>query len=90
MKYGQILRNLEEFLLHGVRYVFLPDRGQLSRGMPTAHAAPPLTSQLVPDPEGKVRGMIFSPLYKSAPHASRKDPQLYELLTLVDAIVQVV
>jgi hypothetical protein len=89
------IRNLEEFLLHGVRYVFLPDRGQLSRGMPTAHAAPPLTSQLVPDqepppvwpdPKGKVRGMIFSPLYKSAPHASRKDPQLYELLTLVDAI----
>lgn len=89
------IRNLEEFLLHGIRYVFLPDRGQLSRGMPTAHAAQPLMSHMVPDqepppvwpdPEGEVRGMAFSPLYKSAPHAAREDLRLYELLALVDAI----
>ncbi len=88
-------RNLEEFLLHGIQYVFVPDRGGLSRGMPTAHAAEPLVSAFVPDlepppiwpdPEGDVRGESFSPLYKSAPKAARNDPNLYMLLALVDAI----
>jgi len=88
-------RNLEEFLCHGIQYIFIPDRGELSRGMPTAHAAEPMVSYIVndnepppvwPDPVGEVRGMIFSPLYKSAPIAARKDPKLYELLVLVDSI----
>ena len=88
-------RNLEEFLLHGIQYVFVPDRGGLNRGMPTAHAAEPLASSFIddfepppiwPDPEGKVRGESFSPLYKSAPKAARNDPKLYMLLALVDAI----
>ena len=39
-----------------------------------------------PDPEGEVRGMAFSPLYKSVPKATQLDPKLYELLVLVDAI----
>ena len=89
------IRNLEEFLLHGLRYVFLPELGQLGRGVPTAHAAAPLKDELLPDgepppvwpdPEGEVRGMAFSPLYKSAPRAARQDSSLYELLALVDAI----
>jgi hypothetical protein len=33
-----------------------------------------------------VRGTAFSPLYSAAPRAARSDPQLYELLVLVDAI----
>jgi hypothetical protein len=89
------MRNLEEFLLHGIQYVFLPDRGELNRGMPTAHAAEPLAASFVkdlepppvwPDPEGEVRGESFSPLYKSVPKAARNDPKLYMLLALVDAI----
>lgn len=88
-------RNLEEFLIHGIRYAFAPDRGEMTRGMPTAHAAHPLSKKIVPDqepppvwpdPQGEIRGMIFSPLYRSAPEASRNDPALYELLALVDAI----
>ncbi|VAW78000.1 hypothetical protein MNBD_GAMMA15-805 [hydrothermal vent metagenome] len=39
-----------------------------------------------PDPEGEVRGIAFSPLYKSAPKAARADPEFYELLVLVDGI----
>jgi hypothetical protein len=86
---------LREFLAHGVPYAFVPERGALTRGMPTAHAAPPLRNELArsaelppvwPDPEGEVRGLAFSPLYKAAPGAARKDPKLYELLTLVDAV----
>lgn len=89
------IRNLEEFLTHGIKYVFVPKRGEMTRGMPTSYAAPPLASQFVPDSEpipvwpdseGKVRGMSFSPLYKSAPKAAKSDKQLYELLVLVDAI----
>lgn len=88
-------RNLEEFLIHGLRYCFVPERGALTRGMPTAHAAPPLNAKLVateeplpvwPDPEGAVRGETFTPLYKSAPAAAKRDPKLYELLALVDAL----
>jgi len=89
-------RNLEEFLLHGLKYAFWAERGDLTRGMPTAHAAPPLAQMLVataaepppvwPDPEGEMRGMSFLPLYKLAPRAARADENLYELLALVDAL----
>lgn len=88
------IRNLEDFLLHGIQYVFVPERGELNRGMPTAYAAPPLDNifgsyefpPVWPDPEGEVRGESFSPLYKSAPKAAKNDPKLYQLLALVDAI----
>jgi len=87
--------NLSEFLEHGIQYVFVPERGAIERGLPTAYAAPPLREYFAgefeappvwPDPEGKVRGETFSPLYKSVPGAAKRDPQLYELLALVDAI----
>lgn len=86
---------LLEFLVHGVKYVFLPDRGALTRGIPTGYAAPPLNSLIVqssepppvwPTPEGTTRGYEFSPLYKSVPKAVAKDEVLYQLLALVDAI----
>lgn len=88
-------RNLAEFLIHGIRYVFVPEFGQISRGIKTAHAGPPLDKVIVPDqepppvwphPDGEDRGLGFSPLYKSAPEAALRDPVLYELLVLVDAI----
>jgi hypothetical protein len=88
-------RNLMEFLMHGIRYVFVPDRGELTRGMPTGYAAPPLASHFIgdgepppvwPTPDGPVRGQAFSPLYSLAPGAAAKDAKLYEWLALVDAI----
>ena len=33
-----------------------------------------------------MRGVTFEPLHKSAPAAARKDPALYELLPLIDAV----
>ena len=81
--------NLEEFLIHGLKYVFVPDRGEMSRGIPTLYAADPLKGKYVdtdepppfwPYPVGTARGMAFSPLYKSAPKAAREDQALYELL----------
>lgn len=88
-------RNLEEFLVHGIKYVFVPERGELTRGIPTGYAAPPLAEYFAsadepppvwPSPDGSVRGQAFSPLYSLAPGAAAKDAMLYELLALVDAI----
>lgn len=88
-------RNLEEFIVYGLRYVFIAERGELTRGVATGTAAPPLSGLFIqddepplvwPDPDGEVRGMALSPLYKSAPKAARADAGLYELLVLVDAI----
>ena len=87
--------NLEEFLVHGLKYLCIPRRGELTRGIPTAHGAPPLVDLLIepqdvvpvwPHPEGKVRGESFSPIFRSAPKASMQDNKLYQLLALVDAI----
>lgn len=86
---------LEEFLLHGVKYVFVPERGEMTRGIPTGHAASPLAELIMPGTEpppvwpcaeGSVRGFSFSPLYPSAPKAAMVDAKLYQLLALVDAI----
>lgn len=93
--YKPVFANLREFLVHGVRFAFVPDIGEPSRGMPTASFAPPLNKEFVksneqpyvwPDSEGEVRGVSFSPLHKSAPRAARKDHAFYELLAMVDAI----
>jgi hypothetical protein len=84
-----------DFLLHGVRYAFPPVRGTLTRGVPTAYAAPPLSLSIAPgdDPPpvwplstGQVRGLSFSPLHKNVPRAALADTRLYELLALVDAL----
>lgn len=89
------VRNLEEFVIHGLKYVFIAEKGGLVRGMPTAYAASPLKEYIVqssepppvwPDAEGEVRGMAFSPIYKLAPRAAKNDNNLYELLVIVDAI----
>ena len=90
-----IIPALEEFLLYGVRYAYPPERGALTRGMPTGYAAPPLNSVIVqpnepppvwPYAEGTVRGYSFTPLYPTVPAAASRDPKLYELLALLDAI----
>lgn len=90
-----VMRSLQEFLVHGVKYAYPPDRGQLTRGIPTCYAAPPLNSLIVqsdepppvwPDPDGAVRGYGFTPLYRSVPKAAVRDQAFYELLALVDSI----
>ena len=89
------IRNLQEFLLHGIQYVFVPERGELNRGFPTSYAAEPLVKLFAdnqelppvwPDAEGLVLGESFSPLYKSVPKSIKQDVELYMLLALVDAI----
>ena len=86
---------LLEFLIHGLKYVFPARPGPISRGLPTAHSAAPLSGKIVAQAEdmyvwpyenGRARGQSIEPLYEKAPQAAEKDKALYELLTLVDAI----
>lgn len=89
------LSSLEEFLVHGLRYVFPPDRGEMTRGLPTAYAAPPLAGEISqggdpipvwPCEQGPARGVAFSPLYGPAPIAATRDRNFYEYLVLADAL----
>ena len=92
----EIIRaSLTEFVIHGVKYAFPVVHGSITRGIPTSYAGPPLNNHFSfsedivpvwPDLEGEVRGVEFSPLYKSVPCAVKKDLELYQLLVLVDAI----
>jgi hypothetical protein len=88
-------RNLVEFLVYGVPYVFVPKRGEIMRGIRTAHAAPPLRDMIAADedlppvwpyPEGDTRGVSVEPLYPSVVKASLSDPALYACLALVDCL----
>lgn len=90
-----IRTSLEEALIHGIRYFMPPERGPMTRGMPTAWAASPLKEQLMestepppvwPTPDGSTRGFALIPLHAGVPRAASADPRLYELLALVDAI----
>lgn len=85
--------NLLDFLKHGLRYVYPAEPGAIQRGVPTAHSAPPLNrhisaeeSYVWPWAEGETRGQAIEPLHPGVPGACAKDPVLYELLVLVDAI----
>ena len=86
---------LRNFLVHGVPYAFPASQKEITRGMPTAGAAPALADKIRssdqlppvwPDPNGKVQGSAVEPLYPSVPGAARRHPMLYELLALVDAL----
>jgi len=86
---------LEEFLIHGLKYVYPVEHGGMTRGLPTSYAADPLRRLIQagddplpvwPDPKGPVRGAAFQPLYHSVPQAARRDSYLYELLALIDAV----
>lgn len=90
-----LLEPLKLFLTHGVRYCFPAVRGEMTRGMPTSYAAPPLADKIVagnepipvwPDKTGTARGMTLQPLYPTVPSAAARNPQLYELLVLTDAL----
>jgi len=89
------LHAAEEFLTHGVRYAFPARRGEVTRGVPTGYAAEPLNREIVPGedpppvwphPEGPTRGVALEPLYRTVPSVALRDPALYEVLALIDAL----
>ena len=84
---------LLEFLEHGLKYVYPQQPGSLVRGMPTAHSALPLNKLILsqefyvwPDALGEHRGQAIEPLHPGVVSAAKLDSELYELLSLIDAI----
>ena len=84
---------VKEFLFFGFKYVFPPEFGPTEIGIPTAHSAFPLSEEFESaEPvvwaslKGKIRGQQIMPLYKSVPSASLRDPELYSILALLDAL----
>jgi hypothetical protein len=88
-------RPVEEFLIHGAKYAFPAKRGEITRGVPTSYAAPPLNQHISagaelppvwPSAHGQHRGITLQPLYRTVPESALRDPVLYELLALFDAL----
>ncbi len=84
---------LAEFLTHGVAYAFPQQPGEVVRGVLTAHSAQPLNKLIKsnekyvwPYAKGLEKGQAIEPLYSTVVEATLSDKELYELLTMVDAI----
>ena len=86
---------LQEFLIHGLKYVFPVSPGSRVRGIPTAHYVSPIKEQIVandndmvvwPHPRGQHKGFAITPLYKTVPDVILNDKELYQLLAIVDCL----
>lgn len=87
--------NLLEFLNHGLRYVFYPERGSLIRGVQTGAAAPgicehlgstPENSPVWPTPKGRARGYALTPLYPTVAEIASSNPTMHAALAAVDLL----
>lgn len=88
-------RALTEFVTHGVRYAFPAVKGPLSKGVPTAYSAPPLSAEVdaidvvvwpAPSHPAAVQGFSVAPLYPAAPLLIERSPETYQLLAITDAL----
>ncbi|WP_375600423.1 hypothetical protein [Devosia sp. Naph2] len=88
-------RQLRDFIVHGLKFVFPASPGAMQRGLPTAFAAPVLRESLHsagslisvwPYAQGQEMGQSVEPLFRTVPEAAEKDKRLYEYLALVDAV----
>lgn len=87
--------NLLEFLSHGLRYVFYPERGSIVRGVPAGAAAPFICEELAHTPEnspvwphstGRARGYALEPLYPTVPEIALSNPRLHGVLAAVELL----
>lgn len=85
---------LQEFMVHGLAYVFPSETGRVIRGVPTYVSASPIKEQVanVKDQyvwrcaKGEARGQMIEPLYPSVPEAALRDEELYQLLVIADTL----
>ncbi|GHT08701.1 hypothetical protein FACS189432_04620 [Bacteroidia bacterium] len=85
---------LRDFLIYGLKYVFPPQIGASTRGIPTAHSASPIKEKIAESTEnfvwkyykGTRRGNAILPLYAKIPQFIENDRELYELLAIVDTL----
>ncbi len=88
-------RALEEFSVYGLKYVFPVTLGGVCRGMETGITAPIFEGVLHTggghppvwsDPQGSTMGVQILPIYHTVPSASKKDPDLYKYMSLIDSL----
>ena len=85
---------LQEFMIHGLPYVFPAETGRVIRGIPAYISASPLKEQVTDSSEqfvwryikGNARGQQITPLYPSVPEAALRDEELYQLLVIADTL----
>jgi DNA-binding transcriptional MocR family regulator len=88
--------NFEELITHAARFIAPAALGELTRGVPAAWAAEPISKRIHqagtepppvwPDADGQVRGQALKPLHAAAVPASRDSPALGELLSVIDSL----
>jgi hypothetical protein len=88
--------NFEELMIHAGRFIVPARLGELTRGVPAAWAAEPI-SRIIhqpkqepppvwPEARGAVRGQALEPLHPAAAEASREAPALAGLLSIIDSL----
>ena len=85
---------LQEFLIHGIKYIYPIQPGNIVRGIPTAFSASPIKEQITQGTEkyvwpyikGTERGQAIETLNKTEPEIAKDDTGLYELLVIVDTL----
>lgn len=85
---------LQEFLVHGLAYVFPAETGRIIRGVPTYVSVSPIKEQVSNTAEqfvwrcakGDARGQMVEPLYPSVPEAALRDEELHQLLAIADTL----
>jgi hypothetical protein len=85
-------RNLNNFIIHGLKFVFPAKPGAMTRGLPTAFAAAPLKNLLIsageyiyvwPYAKGKDMGQSVEPLFRTVPEAAQKDDRCTSIWPLL-------
>lgn len=85
---------LQEFMVHGLAYVFPAEVGRIIRGVPTYVSASPIKEQVANATDqyvwryakGEARGQMIEPLCPSVPEAALRDQELYQLLVIADTL----
>lgn len=90
------LANFEELTIHAARFIAPARLGELTRGVPAAWAAEPISAiidqaeseppPVWPSALGSVRGQALEPLHPAAVQASQDAPALAKLLSIVDSL----
>ena len=85
---------LRDFLIYGLKYVFPPQTGSSTRGIPTAHSTFPVNQHITESGEnyvwkyykGTKRGNSIVPLYDKIPKIIENQPELCEFLVIIDTL----
>lgn len=88
--------NFEDLVIHAGRLVAPARLGELTRGVPAAWAAEPISliirqseqelPPVWPDAQGSVRGQALEPLHPAAVDASQHTPAMAEILSIIDSL----